>query len=148
MGQVRSHSDVPLLDLDVAGVEALDEKLLARAKVLRVVLKMLYRANKRPDLDDALPRQRRAAKRHKALDEVLMPDDVLALIAKAGNLRDRALLAVIASTGGRIGKILNLRLRDIKQSNGGFQVWFGETKAKSDTLRKLRERGRNTWMNG
>jgi hypothetical protein len=60
-----------------------------------------------------------------------MPDDVTALIEKAGNLRDRALLAVMASTGGRIGEILNLRLRDIKQSNGGFQVWFGETKVKS-----------------
>jgi len=131
LGSVRKLSDRPILELDKAGLETLDERLLKRAKVLRTVVKMFLRANGRRDVDDVFPRQRRPAKRNLGVDDILMPSDVMALISQATSLRDRALLAVLASTGGRVNEILGLRIRDVKQSNGGYQVWFGVTKVKS-----------------
>src|SRR3989442_13467084 len=108
LGTVRNICGKPLLSLDVKGVESLDEKLLKKASCYRAVLKMFYRSHKRTDLLDALPRQRREKERRVGLDDVLMPDDVMALIAEAGSLRDRAILAVLAATGGRISEVLDL----------------------------------------
>jgi integrase len=131
IGTVRNICEKPLLSLDVDGVEALDDKLLKKAPCYRAVLKMFYRVHKRMDLLDALPRQRREKERRIGLDDVLMPDDVMALINAAGSIRDCAILAVLAATGGRINEVLGLKLKDLKQSNGGYVAWFGTTKVKS-----------------
>ena len=129
IGMVRTLSKKPLLNLTVPEVEALDTELLGRALSLRTVLKMFYRGC-RSALLDALPRQRRQQERRIGLDGVLMPDDVTRLIDGAGNLRDKALIAVLASTGGRINEVLHVRLKDI-QNGSGYQVWFGQTKVRS-----------------
>jgi integrase len=133
LGSLRTWAGKPLLQLDVDGVEALDEMLLTKGSVYRTVLKMFYRGNKRSDLDDALPRQNRPAKRKKGIDDVLMPDDVVKLIEACGSARDRALLAVLAATGARISEVCQLRLKDVKLSNGtGYQMWFGQTKVRGE----------------
>jgi hypothetical protein len=120
-----------LLNLTIDEIETLDETLAKRAACLRVVLKMFLRANRRFDLDAALPRRHRPKQRMPGLDETLMPEDVISLIAAAGSKRDRALIAVMAQTGGRPNEVLALRLRDMKRSNGiGYQMWFGTTKVR------------------
>ncbi len=95
----------PLLELTAGDIEALDDRLLGRAKVYRNVLKMFFGAHKRHDSLDALPRQRRKTARP-SLDQIISPKDVMSLIAAADNKRDRALIAVLAGTGARIGEIV------------------------------------------
>src|SRR3989442_9061287 len=131
VGAVRKLSQKPLLKLSIDELEDLDEKLLAKSKVLRTVLKMFFRGNKRLDLVEALPRQRRQKERRLGLEDILMPKDVAALIDHAGSLRDAAIIATLAATGARINELLKLRLIDVKQSNGlAYQMWFGQTKIK------------------
>lgn len=141
LGRVRMDAGKPLLDLAVEEVEELDEKLLARAKCYRTVLQMFFRGNRRPDLLEALPRQRRVKKRRLGLDEILMPEDVMKLIENASSLRDRAIIAVLAATAGRIDETMWLRLRDIKVSNCGYQLWFGHVKVKSQERFSLKIEG-------
>jgi len=132
VGMVRGLSGRPILELGVAEVEALDEKLLGRAKVLRTVLKMFLRANGRYDLDAVLERQSRPQKQISE-DEVLTPNDVMKLIAVCTSKRDRALVAVMASTGGRVNEILGLRLKRIAKVRGdGWQAEFVNTKTRKN----------------
>src|SRR5712692_11775249 len=95
IGSIRRTAGRPLLDLTTDEIEALDERLLERAKVYRNVLKMFFGAHKRHDALDAMPRQRRKARRL-SQDEIPSPNDVMRLIAAADNKRDRALVAVLA----------------------------------------------------
>ena len=125
IGAARKLAPKPLLELTVTEAEDLDLKLLERAPVLRTVVKMYYRAHKRADLLLAFPRQRRQKKPRGSLDDVLMPEDVMRLIAAADNKRDRALVSVLASAGARITETLSIRMRDIKAVNGlGYQFWI------------------------
>ena len=131
IGSVRNLAGKPLLALTEDELGDLDLKLLKRARVYRNVLRMFFRANKKYDLIETMPRQRRT-KRKTGLEDVLMPEDVMKLMETAGSHRDRAFIAVMAATGGRISEVLAVRLKDIKKSNGsGYQIWFGETKVKS-----------------
>jgi integrase len=130
MGSVRTLAGQPILELSKDGIRALDQKLVTKAKVYRTVLKMFLRDNERVDLDALLRRQHRPKKRKLSLDEILFPDDVVRLIAACRSLRDRAFIATLYATGGRIGEILNLRVGDLKKSNGdGYQAWLGRTKS-------------------
>jgi integrase len=129
LGSVRTFAGKPILELSKDDMRALDQQLVTKAKVYRTVLKMFLRDNERVDLDAVLRRQRRPKKRKLALEEILFPNDVGQLIAAARSLRDRAFLATLYATGGRIGEILNLRVEDVRKSNGGYQVWFGRTKS-------------------
>lgn len=131
LGAVRKMSPKPLLELSIAELEDLDLKLLGKSKTLRTVLKMFFRGNKRLDLVEALPRQRRDPERRRGLDETLMPGDIAAMIEHAGSTRDCAIIAVLASTGGRINEVLSLRRKDMIQQKGdGVQMWFGDPKSK------------------
>lgn len=124
IGAARKLSPKPLLELTVAEAEKLDLRLLERAPVLRTVVKMYYRAHRRLDLLEAFPRQRRPKKPRASLDDVLTPQDVVALIEAADTKRDRALIAVL-TTGARINEVLSIRMADIKAINGSaFQIWI------------------------
>jgi len=68
-------------------------------------------------------------------DKILTTEEVNAMIGSAGNLRDRAMLAVLADTGIRIHEACALKLRDVKtetHSNGQdvtfVKLWIGKTK--------------------
>jgi len=130
LGAVRTLSSKPFLKLTEDELGELDIRLLERSVAYRAVLRMFFKANGRSDLRDSMPRQRRPVRRT-GLDDVLTPEDVTKLIDSAGNLRDKAIIAVLASTGGRINEVLHVRLKDIKQVKGdGYQIWFGTTKVK------------------
>ena len=56
-------------------------------------------------------------------DKVLKPAELEALMAVARHSRDRAILAVLAETGLRIGELLGLRLRDVERlEDGSFRL--------------------------
>jgi integrase len=131
LGMSRAFSGRPLLDLSVPEVEALDERLTAVAPAVRTTLKRFYRANRRADLDEAMVIQRKTPRRRLSADEILTPDDMAALISGSLSLRDRAIVAVLTATGGRINEVLSVRLKDIKETKDGLRLWFGHTKVKS-----------------
>src|SRR2546422_4860642 len=79
IGSIRKMAGKPLLDLTTGEIEALDERLLGRAKVYRNVLKMFLGAHRMRDLLDAMPRQRRKTARL-SLQEIISPRDVMSLI--------------------------------------------------------------------
>jgi integrase len=131
IGAARRLAPRDLLDLTVAEIETLDAALLGISSTVRTVLKMYFRAHKRQDLLDALPKQRRQKKRRASLEDVLTPDNVQALIAQASSLRDRAILATLAATGARINEVLGAQLKDLRATNGSaYQLWFGATKTR------------------
>src|SRR2546425_1029769 len=133
VGAVRKLSPKPLLKLSINELEDLDEKLLAKSKVLRTVLKMFFRGNKRLDMVDALPRQRRQKERRLGLEDILMPVDVAALIDHAGSVRDAAMIATLAATGARINELLRLRLKDVNPRGPRRAAVSWGAKNKEDT---------------
>lgn len=129
IGSVRTFAGKPLLELSKDEMRGLDQQLVTKAKVYRTILKMFLRDNERLDLDAVLRRQHRPRKRKASLEEILFPEDIAQLIDAARSLRDCAFLATLYASGGRIGEILNLRVEDVRKSNGGFQLWLGRTKS-------------------
>ncbi len=56
-------------------------------------------------------------------DKVLRPEELEALLGACGNPRDRAILAILAETGLRIGELLSMRLRDVEAlPDGSFRL--------------------------
>ena len=56
-------------------------------------------------------------------DKMVRPEELEALLEACGNPRDKAILAVLAETGLRIGELLSLRLRDVEElPDGAFRL--------------------------
>jgi len=56
-------------------------------------------------------------------DKILRPEEFEALLNACGHVRDKAILAVLAETGLRIGELLSLRLRDVEElPDGAFRL--------------------------
>src|SRR2546422_11123640 len=111
IGSVRNLAGKPLLALTEDELGDLDLKLFKRARVYRNVLRMFYRANKKYDLIETMPRQRRT-KRKTGLEDVLMPEDVMKLMETAGSHPARAFIPAIGPTGDRISHSLRGPLED------------------------------------
>jgi integrase len=130
IGSARKLADKPILEMSKDELRALDMKLVTKAKSTRTILKMYLRDNERTDLDAVLKRQRRPRARKPSLEEILFPDEVMRLIAAARFLRDRAFIAMLYASAGRSGEVRNLRVGDVKRSNGdALQCWFGRVKS-------------------
>lgn len=131
IGSIRNRSNKPLLELSVKELKEFDiGKLRSMAKCYRTVLRMFYEGNERDDLKRALSKLRGQKKRRLAFEEILMPTETASVIAAAGNLRDRALLATLYSSGVRIEELLTLKLKHIVRSNGGYQLFLGKVKSR------------------
>ncbi len=63
---------------------------------------------------------------------MLTEDEILKLIDACDNIRDKAFVSLIAESGARIGKILNIQLKHIAFENnyGAKVVLFGKTGAR------------------
>ncbi len=56
-------------------------------------------------------------------DKIVRPEELQALLKACSNPRDRAIIAVLAETGLRIGELLSIRLRDVeKLPDGAFRL--------------------------
>jgi site-specific recombinase XerD len=69
-------------------------------------------------------------RRSKMLPEVLSPEEVIHLIQLTKNLKHRAILALIYSSGLRIGELLNLKLEDINIARK--QILLRHSKGRKD----------------
>ena len=123
--------DKPLMKFSVDDAERLAEVLAEKPKSYATAAGMFWRVHKMRDHAEALHGIPDNARRL-GLDEILTPEDVGGLIRAARNLRDRALISTLASTGARIAETLNLRRKDIRPANGdgAYQAWFPKTKVK------------------
>ena len=152
VGTLRSLADKPLLDLSSAEVKRFDIDIVrGRAGVYRAVLRMFYNANERDDLLRALPKFRKRKERRAAFETIIMPDDAASMIAAADSLRDRAILAVLYAGGARINEILTLKIRDVNRVNGGYQMFFGKSKARgqerySPKIESVWKRHLDAWL--
>ncbi len=102
------------------------------------LLRMYYNAAGMPEKAALL--KVKQPKHRLSPSEILQPSEVQAIIEKgARSLRDRALVAAIWETGGRIHELLSLRLRNVKRTtspeNHGrtiFVLWFEKTKVQGE----------------
>jgi integrase len=62
-------------------------------------------------------------------------DEALAVIGRCGNVRDRALLAVLWSSGMRVGEIARMRVEHLDLANGWVIV--PETKVRRPRIAPL-----------
>jgi len=130
IGTVRNLFVRPLLDLSVDELKALDlNKLRSMAKSYRTILRMFYNGNERLDLMRTLRPLRNQKGKRFAFEDILTPNEAQAVIVQAGNLRDRALLSTLYSSGCRIMEVLTLRIKHVVRSNGGYQLWLGDVKS-------------------
>src|SRR2546425_1609177 len=132
LGTVRLRAGRPLLELNEADVERLSAKLSDMAACYRIVLKMFYRANRKLDLREAVGNTT-AQQEEISEADIMTPGEVMRILAKADSKRDMALVAVLASTGGRIAETLSLRRKNLQKVKGdGYQVEFTNTKTKKN----------------
>ncbi len=61
--------------------------------------------------------------RNKTLPEdVLTEDDVTDLIDSANNARDKALISILWETGARIGELIDIQVKDLRDHKHGYQI--------------------------
>jgi len=60
--------------------------------------------------------------RTKMPEELLIPEEVQAMITAATTVRDKALIASLYESGCRISKLLNIQMKQIQEHTHGFQI--------------------------
>ncbi len=73
-------------------------------------------------------------KKEKKLPNVLSAEEVLLLIGTVQNLKHKAILALIYSSGLRVGEVVRLRLSDIDTSRGTLRIRQGKGKKDRQTI--------------
>jgi len=97
----------------------------------RIALKKFFRWLRRTDEYPPEVKWLRSTlrnKHRKLPDELLTQQEVKAMIATAPNVRDKALVALLYESGCRIGELLDLHLKQIRQHKHGFQITVEGTK--------------------
>jgi len=98
--------------------------------VIRSFYRRLY------DLEEGFPKQVQGLKKLEERRNQVRPEDLLSLqeinnlIRVALNPRDKALIALLADTGARIGEIGSLNIENIREDSDGFlivSIPFGKT---------------------
>jgi site-specific recombinase XerD len=92
---------------------------------LRVALKKLCRwmtQTGRSSLDPSSIRARRVPARTTLPNDLLTPEDVMAMVAATSSARTKAFIVLLYETGARIGEVAPLRIRDLAQHPSGMEV--------------------------
>lgn len=132
LGLVCGISPKPLLELTRSEAQrvALDISKKKSAGTIGTLIRMFYRYHDRDDLARCFKIRRK----QKRIDpsEILTVDEVNALINATDNLRDRAIIAVLWETGGRIHEILSLKMENVRAVKNGdmklYKVFFPKVK--------------------
>lgn len=140
LGIVRRRSPKALLDLTLPEAQALAARLARELKSgysLAITVRMFFTFHGRADHAKAF--RIRAPRARLPPSKVLMLADVNKLVAAAPSLRDRAFVAVLWETGGRIHEILALTVGDLtpmpSPENGGkelYRVFFRKVKTEGE----------------
>lgn len=64
--------------------------------------------------------------------DILTPDDVNKMIECGRDNSDKAFLAIMFESGARIGEILNIKVKDLQETNQGLQILIHGTKTGED----------------
>ena len=106
----------------------------------RVMVKRFYRWLKDPNDEEYPPEVRWLkgtvkANRNHLPEELLTQDEVMALIKAARSTRDRAFIAMLYDSGGRIGEVLSLQRKNILfDEHGAVAIVEGKTGQRRDRL--------------
>jgi len=137
---------MPLLKMTTAEAAKLGNAMRGRgfSSAIFVALRSFFAYHELPKQAKAFKVNKKQARMNP--DEILTTDEVNRLIAAAGNMRDQAMLAVLADTGIRIHEACALKLRDVKtevHSNGTdvtfVKLWIGKTKTLGEERNILME---------
>lgn len=106
----------------------------------RVMVKRFYRWLKDPN-DEEYPPEVKWLKatignsRNHLPEELLTQEEVMTLIKSAPSIRDRAFIAMLYDSGGRIGEVLSLQRKNIAfDDNGAVAMVEGKTGQRRDRL--------------
>ena len=132
LGMVRRRSPKPLLQLTDGEATALAAKLarMPSGYSLSITVRMFYAFHKKADHAKAFLLRKK--KKRLAPADLLMVEDVNRMIGAARYTRDKALLAVLWETGGRIHEVLALTLADVEKPNGYYKVFFRKVKVEGE----------------
>ncbi len=113
------------------------ERVLRSTLVARKRVALLRALLKEAGRGDLVPGHLNLREKRKLRpDQMLNLEDINAMVRAALSLRDRALVAVLWETGGRIHEILALRLGDVYQSKGNgeayLEVFLHKTKVEGE----------------
>jgi len=115
----------PLPIVEAYLVELVDHRRVSRTCHSQVVSALRFYFETvlgEPRLALAIPRP----KKHAALPGVLGPDEVAKLLGTARNLKHRALLMLLYSSGVRVGEIVRLRPEDVDEGRALLRVRRGK----------------------
>lgn len=70
-------------------------------------------------------------------DEILTPDEILSMIKHAGSARDRAFVATLYESAGRISEIASLKWKDFIFDEDGVGLWIPDFKNKQKRYVRL-----------
>ena len=134
---VKGRESVPLLEASARNLMALSKRLhgMKSGRHYAALLRMFFRAARRPDLVEAFESRNWQRARRLRSDELLMLEDVNALLARgADTVRDRALIATLWATGARIHEVLALDLRHVESNPEGtvFALDLHKTKVQGE----------------
>lgn len=91
----------------------------------KIMLRKLYRCIERIDERGVYPERVKWMKldlkaNHKKLPEILTDNEIKAIIEHCGNLRDKALVSVLAESGCRVSEVGTLQIKNASFDSGKF----------------------------
>lgn len=84
------------------------------------------------DLADSLEKYKKP--KGKTPSDLLTKEEILKIIDAADELRDKAIIAVLAESGCRIGELLSCRIKDVERTPEGAHITFPEGKTGPRTV--------------
>ncbi len=104
------------------------------AVTVGILARMFYRYHDREDLAKCFKIKRK--RKRISPSEILTVEEVNRLIEATGNLRDRAIIAVLWETGARIHEVLSLKIRNIRVVENGektlYKLFFEKVKVEGE----------------
>lgn len=70
-------------------------------------------------------------------EEILTPKEIMSLVEHAGNARDRAFIATLYESAGRISEIARLRWKDLFFDKDGVGIWLQDKKTKKKRYTRM-----------
>jgi site-specific recombinase XerD len=137
LGSVITRAKKPLLKLSPSEVRQLGAEMKTTKSGHQYLreLKKFYRANKRKNLEEAVPKTRQSNVSTVGPDDILTVEELGAMLEVAQSKRDRVLAVALYETGGRIAEVLSLNVEGLtRHENGGndgrpwYKAWFSDVK--------------------
>jgi len=118
----KAVKDYTKKDIERAVTKIMEGKYADYTKALyKIILKLFFKFAGRTELIEGIKTNVKKS-RFKLPEELLSEQDILAIIDKCENYRDRALIALLYETGCRIGELSGIQLKDLEFHDGEATV--------------------------